>query len=98
MFLKVFTPNEEGGVWQIVGDISTIYHYRSTKKETMADVKWACDIDIFAIDNSDGSEVPVGGRTRLFLLSTQTNGKKVSVISDFPVYLCNEEGKTIDKL
>lgn len=89
MILKV--PSNDGS-WYIIGDIDSIRHYNSDCKVS---------------DDESGDEfidamAPIGGvKSRehtIIIRAKKLNGKIVRIKSDFAVYLCNNEGKTIEKL
>lgn len=79
--------------WIILGDIIDVdYQYiaKTGDQGVMADEHYEAVPGI--------GEVEPANPERLLLLCKRKNGRTVAVKSDFPIYLLNDEGKTIEKL
>jgi len=88
MFLKLRLTND----WKIIPNIEEI-EYRAVAKKHLKDnseVRYKGDTGIESISDLKSS--------RVLLARITTKSKVISVASDKIAYLCNDEGKTIEKI
>ena len=89
MIIKI----SEGMGWQLIGDIQDMrywYQDRTEDENIVADEFWE--------SIADPAKMPVSKSGRLHILAFRKNGRTIGIKTDFTIYVCNDDGKTIEKL